>query len=153
AGADSALATASFAAKRAAKDCRLSSRSAGVNNRSRNFGERSNCRSNRAKATMSTPTPMIMLGSLPFLIDLFAMFWFVTADFVAFILRPPRLAATRQPTPNPLDCCHIVGKDAGQYCPAKICHERLNVTGVAGPVVLTAGQGGPTVSCEVFGGN
>src|SRR5689334_13725881 len=60
AGAPKTLATASLAAKRAAKDRVLSSRSAGTNKRSRRPGVRSSWRPKRSMSTTSTPMPTIM---------------------------------------------------------------------------------------------
>src|SRR3954469_4964211 len=75
AGAPRTLATASFAANRAARDRVFSSRSAGTNNLSRSPGVRSSCRPNRSMSTTSTPMPTIMalfyghaLGQVPRLV-------------------------------------------------------------------------------------
>src|SRR5690606_36102236 len=60
AGAPSALAIASFAANRAARDAGGRSRSAGVKSFSRSRGVRSRVSMNRATSTTSIPTPLIM---------------------------------------------------------------------------------------------
>src|SRR6478752_7874850 len=141
AGAPRTLATASFAANRAARDRVFSSRSAGTNNRSRSPGVRSSWRPNRSMSTTSTPMPTIMalfyghaLGQVAWLVHVVTL---GRGECEGEDLQRNRCEQRRQERRGLRDVEHVLGVGLHRFIPLFRDHDR---PGAAGADFLDVGD-------------